>query len=118
MGTAMLNPKNVFSFVAGDEVKKNRFVAIYIDGKAILTPNIVDSAIGVALNDAEEGGVVDVATAGIVQVEARFDYNPGEEVISSPEGKATGRGGTIEGRTLAVALTAGAPGGLSSVLLK
>jgi len=117
MQNSMLNPKNVFSFVAAGSIEKNHFVWMGPHGK-VYGYNLADDGddkaqvIGVAANDAKGGETVDVITSGIAQVFASTDIISGDRVYRARNGTAQADGGNE------TALTDVSDGGLVSILLK
>jgi len=117
MSGSMLNPKNVFSFVAGEDVLANRFVCLKGDGLLYVgnggNGGDDKTPIGASMNGAKSGGTVDVATSGIAQVLAGQDLNAGDYAASDENGVAIDPGGVKNG----IVVVGASEGGLASVLI-
>jgi hypothetical protein len=113
MSGSMLNLKNVFSFVAGEDIKGKTFVAIHEDGK-VYTATSNDTPIGVSDLNVKKNTAVGVATAGIAQVVASAEIKAGQFVTANTDGNAVA---VDSGMYAGGALTNASAGAWVSVLL-
>ena len=115
MSDSMLNLKNVFSFVAGANIPKKRFVCLKGDGLLYVGNGDENkSPIGVCDGGAKEGAAADVATSGIVQVLAAQGLSAGDWASSDENGAAVDSDG---GERNGIVVVGASEGGLVSVLI-
>lgn len=95
-------PNLRFSLPAGELIPWRRFIAVNATGEGILA-TAAGSAIGVSMNEAKEGEVLEVAD-GIVMVEASAAIAAGANIEVALGGKAvTAAVGTAIGMALTAA---------------
>ena len=113
MAIASYSDTDVISFLAGAAVTKNRVVKLDTTANQVIhAAAIADLSIGVALNTAASGELVNVQYRGIAKIEVAAAVTLGAEVM----GQAAAADGSIDvaagatARSLGVALEAGSNG--------
>lgn len=105
----MLNPYEIpnlrFSVPAGAAITWRRFVTVNAAGAGVF-PAAGAPAIGVSMNEAKSGEVLDVAD-GIVMVEAAGSIAAGALISTDADGKATPATAQTQSGTTPYAVTAG-----------
>lgn len=96
-------PNQRFSLPAGMDVMRHRLVTVDEGSVGVVTDNIL-SVIGVSMNEAPEGQVLEIAD-GLVMVEAGGAIAAGDTIAADAEGRA------IAGESMYVAITAASAAG-------
>ena len=71
------------NFTAGASITSGQLVSLYSDGKVYPSSSSYPGVIGVALNNASAGGIVQVLVLGVAQVTSDGAINPGDPVTLS-----------------------------------
>lgn len=100
MNNAYEIPNLRFSLPAGEDIPRRRFVSVNSSGEGVLA-TAGASTIGVSMNEAAEGEVLEVAD-GIVVVEAGGAIEAGASISVAEDGRATT---TSDGVVVGTALT-------------
>lgn len=99
-------PNLCFSLPAGEDIARRRFVSVNSSSEGVIA-TAASSAIGVSMNQAADGEVLDVAD-GIVMVEAGAAITAGSSIEVGPNGKAVTN---TSGVGIGIALTGAASAG-------
>lgn len=99
-------PNLCFSLPAGEDIARWRFVSVNSSSEGVIATE-ASSAIGVSMNQAAEGEVLDIAD-GIVMVEAGAAITAGSSIEVGPNGKAVTN---TSGVGIGIALTGAASAG-------
>lgn len=105
MNNAYEIPNLRFSLPAGADIPRRRFISVNSSGEGVLA-TAGGSAIGVSMNEAAAGEVLEVAD-GIVMVEAGGAITPGAGIEVGTDGKAVTTSGIGVGTALTGAAGAG-----------
>ena len=105
MNNAYEIPNLRFSLPAGEDIPRRRFVSVNSSGEGVLATT---SAIGVSMNEAAAGEVLEVAD-GIVVVEAGGAIEAGDSISVAEDGRAVT---TTDGVVVGTALTSAASANL------
>ena len=118
MNNAYEIPNLRFSLPAGEDIPRRRFISVNSSGEGVLA-TAGGSIIGVSMNEAAEGEVLEVAD-GIVIVETSAAINAGDSISVATDGRAvtttngtttndtTTNGTTTNGIVVGTALTSAA----------
>lgn len=105
MNNAYEIPNLRFSLPAGEDIPRRRFISVNSSGEGVLA-TAGGSAIGVSMNEAAAGEVLEVAD-GIVMVEAGGAITAGSGIEVGTDGKAvTTSNGVVVGTALTKAANA------------